>query len=318
MGPRQSVAPFSFVMQTISLARHAMATRFEIVLHGGNESSLRAAAEEALQEVTQIESKLSLYQPHSQITAINRASATMPVRVSGDVFGLLKRARELSELTGGLFDITIGPLLRCWGFMGGTGSLPSLDAIEQAREISGWQNLLLNENDLSVRFAKPGMMLDLGAIGKGYAVDVAISILQEAGVYHALLHGGTSTIFGLGVSPEGHPWRVSLEYPVSKEPKFRKVIELQNEAVSVSGVWGKAFEAEGKVLGHVIDPQTGWPVDGAKMTAVTLPSATETDAISTAFLVGGSGRFAQLRSIREQMRSLVILEKEGNLEVLES
>lgn len=295
-----------------------MATRFEIVLHGGSESFLRAAAEEALEEIAQIEAKLSIYQPASQISAVNRSAARSPMRVGGDVFALLKLAKQISEKTDGYFDITIAPLLKCWGFMSGTGALPTSDAIEQARNACGWQNLLLDETECTVSFAKPGMMLDLGAIGKGYAVDAAMSLLREAGVENALLHGGASTIYGLGVAPEGHPWRVSLEYPPNEPPQFRKVIELNNKAVSVSGVWGKAFEAEGKVLGHVIDPHTGRPVGNAVMAAVILPSATETDAISTAFLVGGSENFDRFKTLRENLGSLVILAKEGTLQVLES
>src|SRR5580704_5063977 len=111
-------------MQTVAVARNAMATRFEIVLHGENPVALRAAGEEALDEIERLESRLSLYRPGSEITLLNTRAAQEPVRVTPGLFRLLQQAQQLSRETGGAFDITIAPLIRCWGFMGGTGKLP--------------------------------------------------------------------------------------------------------------------------------------------------------------------------------------------------
>ena len=111
-------------MQTVAVARHAMATRFEIVLHGGDPVALRAAGEEALAEIDRIEAQLSLYQPTSETSHLNACAAREPVRVTPNLFRLLQQSQKLHQETGGAFDITIAPLIRCWGFMGGTGQMP--------------------------------------------------------------------------------------------------------------------------------------------------------------------------------------------------
>jgi thiamine biosynthesis lipoprotein len=277
----------------IVLARNAMATRFELVLAGKDPSALRGAGEEALDEIERIEGQLSLFRNSSEISLINAEAGERPVRVSPEVFSLLKAARKLWQKTNGAFDITVAPLARCWGFMKGSGARPPDEEIARARELVGMQMVELDEESSSVRFQKPGMMLDLGSIGKGYALDLAAEILRDSGVENALLHGGTSTIFALGVDPEVGPWKIVIERPSENpvqpnEENVVAVVTLQNEAISVSAVWGKFFMIDGKSYGHVIDPRTGWPCRGAILGAVKLPNAAETDALSTAVLLAGA------------------------------
>ena len=155
------------------VARNAMATRFEILLHGAKEAALRAAGEEALDEVERLEAQLSLYRPASEIARVNALAARQAVRVSPPVFELLKKAQQLHEETGGAFDITIGPLVRCWGFMGGQGHLPAPEELAAARALVGMCHVRLDGDDFSVRFDRAGVMIDLGAIGKGHAIDCA-------------------------------------------------------------------------------------------------------------------------------------------------
>src|SRR5262245_6003247 len=197
----------------VRLARHAMATRFEIVLHGEDEVALRAAGEEALGEIERLEAQLSLYRPSSEIAQVNARAAKEAVRVTPSLFSLLEHARKLHDETGGAFDITIAPLVRCWGFMGGTGRMPQDEEIAQARTRVGMNLVHLDAKEFTVRFAREGVMLDLGAIGKGYAVERAVEVLREAGVKSALLHGGTSTVYGLGRPPEAESWKIAIESP---------------------------------------------------------------------------------------------------------
>lgn len=306
----------------VRLAQNAMATRFEIVLHGGNEVGLRAAGEEALAEINRLESQLSLYRETSEIARINALSATHPVRVSPEVFALLQRACSLAREVDGAFDITIAPLLRCWGFIGGSGHEAPAEAIAQAREQVGMRHLRLDPERRTVAFDRPGMMLDLGAIGKGYAIERAAELLREAGVESALIHGGTSTVYGLGHPPDAEAWRVALQAP----PQLRDVVrpmelpsvELCNEALSVSGVHGKCFQLEGIVLGHILDPRTGWPAQACVMSVVVSRSATDTDALSTGLLVGGEVAHRQLASCRPGLRSLLLLPRDGGCEMVRS
>jgi len=289
--------------QPVRLARHAMATRFEWVLWGQAPERLRAAGEEALDEVDALESALSRYRSHSDIGRVNAGAAVGPVRVSPSTFRLLERARVLSEVTDGAFDITVGALLRAWGFVGGTGSRPSTQSVRQARDAAGWHRVRLDASEFSVTFDCPGVELDLGALGKGHALDRALDLLTEAGVPHALLHGGTSSILTRGLAPDGRAWRVGLPAPrdsvpqatglltPSGEPAVTHWVELYDESLSVSAVWGKSFTEGGEELGHVLDPRTGEPVRRARCAAVVGPEAAVSDALSTALLVlGPEGR----------------------------
>ena len=303
-------------MQKITLALDAMATRFELVLLGENPVQLRAAGEEALDEIVQIEGLLSLYKPGSEIAQINKRAAEEAVRVTPTTFALLEKARSFWEITAGAFDITIAPLVRCWGFMKGSGIRPTDQQIEEAKEAIGMEHLELDPASSSVRFKRPGMMLDLGSIGKGYALDVAADILKDAGVQNALLHGGTSTIYGLGHDELG-PWRIAVErpqlpsasIPVTSEPAEEPaeplaVIELENEAMSMSAVWGKFFILDGNTYGHVIDPRTGWPAQNALLGCVVVDSATDSDALSTGVLLGSGPEIENLTATFPELRYL--------------
>jgi len=307
------------MMQTVAVARNAMATRFEIVLRGENPVALQAAGEEALDEIEQIEAQLSLYQPTSEVSRLNALAARERVRVTPDLFRLLQQAKQLSHETRGAFDITIAPLVRCWGFMGGTGKTPSREALAEARSLVGMDLVELNEEDFTVRFVREGVMLDFGAIGKGYAVERAVALLREAGVTSALVNGGTSTVYALGKPPGAGCWKVALEFPVKDvldtPREHLATVSLHDEAMSVSAVWGKSFQSGGKTLGHVLDPRNGEPASRAMFAAVALPSATETDALSTALLIEGKAGIDQITGLRPGTRALVANRTEERLDV---
>lgn len=345
-------------MAVIKLALHAMATRFELVAHGGNAARLRAAGEEALAEIERLEDQLSLYRPGSDIARLNALAAKGPVRVTPTLFALLQHARQLHHASDGAFDITIGPLVRCWGFMGGEGGVPRPDALAAARACVGMSLVELDAGNSTVRFAREGVMLDLGALGKGYALERAVDLLREAGVTSALLHSGTSSVCALGSPPDAQAWQVAVPRPrrfgvpplggssgvpfgvlsrpardgsaspgppagqpqaghPGHEPRQTPlaIAPLRDESLSVSAVWGRWFESEGKVFGHVLDPRTGCPVSGAVMAVVVLPSASETDALSTALLVLGREGPPTIARARPGAKTLVVLENKGTFQV---
>jgi thiamine biosynthesis lipoprotein len=295
-----------------------MATRFELVLHGADEILLRAAGEEAIAEIERLEAQLSLYRPSSEIAEVNARAARGPVRVSPPVFALLDQARKLNLETEGAFDITIAPLVRCWGFMNGTGKWPSADEIADARTYVGMRLVSLDHLECTVQFDRQGVMLDLGAIGKGYAIEQAAEILRDAGVTSALLHGGTSTVYALGHPPETSHWKVALEpFPksIGVSPLSLPPVLLKDEAISVSAIWGRSFKREDKLFGHVLDPRTGQPVANSMLAAVILPSATETDALSTALLTLGSEGREMISKLRPGIRTLLVSNAEDKLTV---
>lgn len=274
-----------------------MATRFEIVLHGDNPISLRAAGEEALEEIDWVEAQLSIYRTDSQINHVNQRAAHGPVKLEPTIFQLVKHCAELTHHTDGAFDITLGPLIRCWGFMGGSGHLPSPESIQQAKELVGMHHVVFDDDDYSVRFDREGVMLDLGSIGKGFALERAKEILEENGIESALIHGGTSTVATIGTPPDQATWKIAITRPQPADPESNDteqkpitigLAELTGNSLSVSAVWGKSFQTEDREYGHVIDGRTGEPTTGAAQAAVTMASATDADAISTALLVDGN------------------------------
>lgn len=308
-----------------------MATRFELILHGENEPSLRASGEAALEEIERLEKQLSPFLPGSEISHINARAASEPVPVSHPVFELLDYASRLTDLTQGAFDITVGPLMQLWGFAHGNPREPNPDLLQDRMSVTGSRHILLDRNARTVRFDRPGIRIDLGAIGKGYAIDEAIAILKESGVHSALLHGGTSTVYGLGTRPDGSNWTVSLEDPATSDriekspdglqrlvlrtakgdatreatPSVIDSIELRDQSLSVSSPRGKFFEKDGHLYGHVLDPRTGRPALSAKLAAVRTVSATDSDALSTALLVLGPAAIGRMEAMRPNLTAWI-------------
>lgn len=303
-------------MKSVRLAEIAMGTRFELVLWGESEMRLIAAGEEALEEILRLEAQLSLYRSDSDIADINRRASEEAVPVEPRLFRLLERAARLTEETEGAFDITVAPLLRCWGFMGGTGEMPTEEAVAEARERVGMQHVLLDAENVTVRFARPGMMLDLGSIGKGYAVECAISLLRENGLTNGLLHGGTSTVYAMGAPPDADAWKVALQKPFeTEEGQFLATVDLKDVSLSVSAPHGKWFEANGRRYGHVLDPRTGMPASRSLLSAIVMESATDGDALSTALLTLGADWISHLRQVYPTAEALVTFEKNEKLEI---
>jgi len=296
----------------ITTAREAMATRFEVAMHGDDPTRLRAAGGEALDEITRLEGMLTIHEPTSEIAHCNNRAAHEPVPVSPEVYALLQRCHELTEETAGAFDITIAPLMRCWRFINDTGTVPAEDEIEQARACVGTRYVELDEANCTVRYAREGVMLDLGSIGKGYAIECAAALLTENEFENFLIHGGTSTVCARGTQPDGIPWRIAIEHPDEGEPPLR-IVDLHDESLSVSGIGGKSFiDADGNEQGHVIDPRTGRPTQAARVAAVICESATESDALATALLTEGS---ALLPRLRPNIRALTASIKRGRLAI---
>ncbi|MDG1892246.1 MAG: FAD:protein FMN transferase [Verrucomicrobiota bacterium] len=289
---------------TVRAARVAMATRFEMVLHGNRPSWLRSVAEEALDEIEKIDAKLSLYNSSSQIARVNRKAALYPVRVEPQVFDLLQHCKTLWNHTQGAFDITMGPLLQCWGFREGTGEQPSSEAIEKVLPMVGMQHVLLDPDHYTVAFDREGVMLDLGAVGKGYALECATEILRDYEIESAIIHGGTSTVSAIGHPPEDDAWHVAVLRP-EKDPAFPhyvggeqastdrapedvlSILPLIDQSLSVSAVWGKSFQNNNRTFGHVMDGRHGYPSKGNWMAGLICDHTTDTDALSTAMLVDG-------------------------------
>ncbi|HEY8148032.1 MAG TPA: FAD:protein FMN transferase [Vicinamibacteria bacterium] len=269
----------------IRIHRAAMACRFEILLDGADETHA-AAAREALDEADRLEAALSVFRETSELSRLNHTAAQGPVVVDADLFALLVRCRDLYARTAGAFDITSTPLSRCWGFLRREGKLPPPEAITAARALVGMSRVLFDETSRTIRFERDGMELNLGSIGKGYALDRMAALMRARGVAHALISAGGSSAVALGGRGEG--WTVDIRSRQVASGKLAR-LHLRDGALATSGAGEQFFEVDGRRYGHVIDPRTGWPAAGVLSVSVVTAEGALSDALSTAFLVGGLG-----------------------------
>ncbi|HET6201723.1 MAG TPA: FAD:protein FMN transferase [Planctomycetota bacterium] len=265
-------------------ATHAMGTRFEAVLAGEGEARLRAAGEEALAEVEEEDRRLSLFRRESLLARVNARAAEAPVRLDPETFDLLEACRAIHRDSGGAFDPTVAPLMQALGFRA-EGEAAS-ERVPAALSRVGLDLLVLDRDRGTVRFLRRGVSLDLGGIGKGHALDLAAARLRAAGIDCALLHGGTSSVVGIGAPPGTAGWRVAVRGAEDgTSPPLAAI--LRDRALSVSAPHGRVVEREGIRLGHVLDPMTGSPAARARAAAAISPSARLADGWTTALLVLG-------------------------------
>ncbi len=266
-----------------------MGTVFTIVAYGSNPAYLEEVADQAFREIDRLDDQMSNYKPESELSTINRHAYRQRVVVEPHLFKLLENSLRYSEETGGAFDITVGPLMKSWGFFRGGGHLPRASELAQVLKRVGYRHVKLEAAARTIQFDEPGIEIDLGGIAKGYAVDQVVKILDSDGVKQALISSGTSSVYALGSPPGEHGWKVFVRDPLDTK-KAARVLRLQNLSLSVSGDYEKFFKLGGKIYAHIMDPQTRMPVENMLSTVVVSPSATDSDALSTAFFVEGVRR----------------------------
>jgi FAD:protein FMN transferase len=266
-----------------------MACVYAIEAYGPDEEALPRAVEEAFDEVDRIDRLMSHYKPESPISRVNREAAGRPVALDPELFDFLFEALRYSDESDGAFDITVGPLMKAWGFFRGDGRVPSDEALAAARRHVGAAHIALDARTRTIRFDEPGVELDLGGIAKGYAVDRAVQVLMRRKIVAALVDAGGSTMYGLGAPPGRDGWDVTLQDPIDAR-KAALTVRLSDRALSVAGTSEKSFEAGGVTYSHIMDPHTGRPVQGVLTVAVLAGSGTSGDALDDALFVLGPER----------------------------
>ncbi|HEY9900788.1 MAG TPA: FAD:protein FMN transferase [Pantanalinema sp.] len=264
--------------------RYAMGTLWTIEARG---PGVDEAMERAFTEVKRLDGCLSTYRPESELSRVNRGAARGWVGVSAETLALLRRSLSYAEQSGGAFDPTVAPLVRAWGFKYLDYRMPDEAAIARARAKVGYRGVRLDPRR-GVRFERPGMELDLGAIAKGYAVDRALAVLRANGAIAARVDaGGNQGVWG---PPEvGEAWSFGIKHP-REEGEVLGVVPLKAGGVSTSGDAERGFWKDGVRYGHVVDPATGRPVQGRLSVTVVAPTAEEADALSTTLYVLGPER----------------------------
>jgi len=297
------------------LVRPAMGTTAEIYLYAANEERASEFFEAAFGEIERVEAALSTYRPASEVSRINREAGNGLVTTDPEVFELLQRALALSEKSGGAFDITVGPLVKAWGFFRETGHIPSQEELSDARTRTGWTHVALNPPTRGVRFLTSGLELDLGGIGKGWALDCAARTLRRLGVDAALLGLGQSSYVAVGAPPGSEGWAITVPDPASPGQAL-STVHLQDRSLSTSGSTEKYFEQDGQRFSHIIDPRTGRPVTEMMQVTVMASTATETDALATALFVLGPEGATDLLDPDEGVNALLVLAHESDHRVV--
>lgn len=262
--------------------RYAMGTVFEIVIYDDDLPRADAAARAALDEVVRLDGVMSNYKPESELSRLNRTAHSQPVRVSRELYEVIEQSLFYSRISDGQFDISVGPVVDLW--KAALAGRPSPTADEQAAALRcvGYQKIELTPPD-RVQFNSDCMRLDLGAIGKGYAVDRAAELIRASGIRRAYIDAGGSTIYALGAPPAANAWNVRLRDPSGKlDPKTA----LMDNSVSTSEQ-SAASMLERDAPGHLVLPSTGKPVHTRYAVSVTSASATASDALSTTLLLLG-------------------------------
>ena len=264
----------------------AMGTSFSIVAYGRNRDRIQSVVAQGLEEARRLDELLSNYKPDSEWRQLNRQAAERPVQVSAELFKLLSACIEYSRESEGSFDISVGPLMKLWGFYKGTGHLPHRGEIRGVLNLVGYQNIQLDSIHHWVRFSKKGIELDPGGIGKGYAVDRIAQILKDNGVDRALISGGGSSIYAVGAPPGEKGWKLDIKNP--REPlKSVTSVWLKDESLSTSGSYEKFFRAEGRIYSHIMDPRTGFPAQGMLSTSVIAPKTIDSEAWAKPYYILG-------------------------------
>ncbi|PYQ02521.1 MAG: FAD:protein FMN transferase [Acidobacteria bacterium] len=286
------------------LARHeasrmSMGCAYAIVAYGRDGAALPGIVEAAFDEVDRIDRLMSHYKPESALSRLNREAASGPVAVDPELFGLIAESLRYSRESDGAFDISVGPLMKAWGFFRGGGRVPGSDELAELRGRVGYEHVVLDPAHKTIRFDRPGVELDLGGIAKGYAVDKVVELLRKRQVASALVSAGGSTVFGLGAPPGKPAWEVGVQDPVDPDATALTV-RLKDRALSVSGSYEKSFEKDGVRYSHIMDPRAGRPVQGVLSVAVLTGDGTAGDALDDAFFVLGVSRSrAYLKRLRD-------------------
>ena len=290
----------------IRVHRVAMACRFEVMLSSDDAGDV-GGARAALDEADAMESLLTVFRDTSAVSDLNRRAAAETVTVDDTLFGLLARSAEIHAATGGAFDVTSTPLSRCWGFLQREGQLPSDSALAQARAAVGMQHVRLDAATRRVRFARRGVEVNFGAIGKGFALDRMRTVMRERGVRRALISAGHSSVMGIG--GKGRGWPVDLRPRLASRRVGR--LWIRDGAVGTSGAGEQFVYVNGQRYGHVIDPRNGRPASGVLGASVITGDAASADALSTAFLIGGSDLARRYCDAHPETLAVLVLDEPG-------
>jgi len=258
----------------------------------------------------QVNARMSTYKEDSELSRFNRQTGDAWFPVSQETTDVMAEALRIAELTGGAYDVTVGPLVNLWNFgpdKRARDQAPSVEAIEAVRQRIGYQNVELRKSPPALRKKIPGIFVDLSSIAKGHAVDRVAEYLERRGIEHFLVDIG-GELRAKGYNGRGTPWRIAVELPVADERAVERVVSISDRSMATSGDYRNYFEQDGVRYSHILDPRSGKPVDH-RLASVTVvgPSCATADALATALFVMGPDE--AFRLAKEQRWAVLLLVK---------
>ncbi|MCX8065594.1 MAG: FAD:protein FMN transferase [Candidatus Hydrogenedentes bacterium] len=317
---------FSFVIRAdevsgapVRISFPAMGTEFEFILYPPEkdllEEDVRNLCAPAIDVVYKLEKHISHYLEDNDLAKLNKSAGMGKLSINYDLFEAFSLSKIFWERTGGAFDPTVGPLLELWGFRGKERlEPPSETEINEVKKRVGFEKVRLDDKGYYVELTVPGMKVDFGGIGKGMALDRAGKILRDIGISRALLHSGTSSVLAIGSPPGQRGWKIGIRSPYNRKEEIES-IEINDESLSTSSLSEQFLELNGKKVGHIFDPRVGKPVENNVLSVtVVAQSASETDALSTAFFVLGKEKTIEyVRKFPEVKVFLIMKGENGQL-----
>ncbi len=290
-----------------------MDTIVTITVISDSKTKAEKAINSAFSELEVLESRLSHYSDDSEVSEINRAAGIKSVSITQSTFELIKRAVEISEVSSGAFEPTIGSIMSLWDFH--KGKQPSDSAIKERISLVNYKKVIFNKTDSSIMLKDKGMLLDLGGIAKGYGADKAVDVLKKNGI-----NAGVVAIAGdvktFGLKSESRQWKVGIRNPRGDRDKLTGVLRLENLAVSTSGDYERFFISDGKRYHHLLNPRTGYPVSDFQSVSVVSPEGILADSLSTAVFILGNDQGMAL--INKLNLMAFIVDKDGKIFVTEN
>ncbi len=295
----------------------SMGTVFELTIYAADKYIAEKAFNDVFQEINRLDYLMSNYKKESVLSRLNKNASAEPTVCNKELASVIEQSLQYSDITDGAFDITIGPLMKKWGFFKKQGRIPGEEELESVLESVSYKNIIIEEkvkkslakNPVTVKtvfFKNTGTQIDLGGIGKGYAVDMAARVLKQNGINSALINFA-GNIYAFGIPPGKDSWVIGLQHPRESEGLLGS-FEITDKAVSTSGDYEKFFTIEGKRYSHIIDPRTGNPVKGIVSVTIVTDNATRADALSTGVFVLGLEKGMALIEKLQDVEGIIIYE----------
>jgi thiamine biosynthesis lipoprotein len=291
-------------LERLAFRSRTMGTYANVTVFAADSAAALPEVREVQKTFARVDSLMTNWTETSEVARINRLAGTDTVQVESEVAWVIEAALTVGKQSHGAFDITVEPLVRLWGFLGGTPHVPEKDEIAAVRERTGLGLVDFDAAERTLHFRKDGVHIDLGGIAKGYGVDAGTRTLKKRGVTDAMVEI-SGNITALGHPPGRDAWTVGIRDPWDRVP-YVGILSLNDRSVATSGKYEQFVDVGGHKYGHILDPRTGWPAEGVLSVTVVAPTAMEADAWGTALFAMGPDAARKLATQREDLAVAMI------------